>query len=153
MIALFLGKNLTARARSASIRPVLTTTEQSGTIDTVPKPPSLHWAIVLLLAIVTLGLFSIVWMFVQALWVKRFDAKPKAIRVLAVGIPVVFALAFVNEFALGANEFVDLLGRLVGAATILVAYFDMRAAIETQFKVNLSGAMTFFFSVLYLHTT
>jgi hypothetical protein len=120
------------------------------TTSDVPKPPSLHWVLVLALAVVTFGLFSVVWMFVQARWVMRFDAKPKAIYVLAIGVPVIFAMAFLNELALGANELVDLLGNLIALAVVVTAYFDMRAAIEAKFNLNLSGPMTFFFNVLYL---
>lgn len=39
--------------------------------DCSVKPPSLHWAVVLLLNVVTLGFFSFVWMIVQSNWVRK----------------------------------------------------------------------------------
>jgi hypothetical protein len=111
-----------------------------------PKPPSLHWAIVLVLALVTWGLFAGIWMFVHAVWIKRIDPKSKALYVLAGGL----AFALFVGLAGGGDAGPALLARLAWIAAVLVAYFDMRAAIEVRFGVELSGIMTFFFNVIYL---
>ena len=110
------------------------------------KPPSLHWAIVLVLGIVTLWLFALIWMFVHAVWVKRIDPKSRALYVLAGGL----AFALLVGFAGGDDAGPALLARLAWIAAVLVAYFDMRAAVEVRFGVELSGILTFFFSVFYL---
>ena len=46
-----------------------------------PGPPRLHWTIVLVLSIVTLGLFMDVWLLVQALWVRKHDPQSRAFPV------------------------------------------------------------------------
>src|SRR5450631_827170 len=38
-------------------------------VDAYPAPPGLNWVILLVLEIVTCGLFVIVWLLVQAIWV------------------------------------------------------------------------------------
>src|ERR1051325_9971657 len=38
-------------------------------------PPDLHWALVLLFTIVTFGIFGIVWVFIEASYVKRVDPR------------------------------------------------------------------------------
>jgi hypothetical protein len=53
-----------------------------------PPPPRLHWTIVLLLAIVTIGLFLDVWLIVQALWVRKHDPQSKVVLLCVVSIVV-----------------------------------------------------------------
>ena len=119
-------------------------------VDT-PKPPSLHWGIVLALSLLTGGLFAAVWMFVQAAWVRRFDPKPRALYILAIGFSVVFLIALTtDENQGGIQALLALIGDLVGFATVITAYFDMRSAIEARFNLRLSSPMTFFFNVIYL---
>jgi hypothetical protein len=42
------------------------------------KPPALHWALVLLLDLVTVGCFDIYWCFVQARFARRIDDESRA---------------------------------------------------------------------------
>jgi hypothetical protein len=105
------------------------------------KPPSLHWLITLLLALVTFGIFGLVWMFVQARWVKKIDPGSKAMIILAISTPIFLCLAVIGV--------PQVLVRLPWAIALLVAYFDMRAAIEVRYRIKLSGLMTFFFNVVY----
>ncbi len=106
-----------------------------------PKPPSLHWGLVMLFTVFTFGIFGIVWMFVHARWIRRIDPTSNALFVLAVGIPVQIVLG------LDGN---DLLASLVGAVATTWAYFMMRSSVEARFGMALSGIMTFFFNMLYL---
>jgi hypothetical protein len=106
-----------------------------------PKPPSLHWMLVLLFTVLTFGIFSIVWMFVHARWVRRIDPTCNAVFVLAVGIPL--------QIVLGVDGH-DLLAALVGGVATTWAYFLMRSVVEDRFGIALSGIMTFFFNLLYL---
>ncbi|MDP9323251.1 MAG: DUF4234 domain-containing protein [Acidobacteriota bacterium] len=106
-----------------------------------PKPPSLHWALVLLLTFLTCGLFGIVWMFVQAVWVRRIDPTCNALFILAVGIPLQIIVGLAGH---------ELLATLVGAVATTWASFQMRSVIEARFGIALSGVMTFFFNVFYL---
>jgi hypothetical protein len=106
-----------------------------------PKPPSLHWALVLLLTVLTCGLFGVVWMFVHAVWVRRIDPECNALFVLGGGIFLQLVFQFDGH---------ELLAALVGAVATTWAYFMMRSVIEARFGIALSGIMTFFFNVFYL---
>jgi hypothetical protein len=106
-----------------------------------PMPPSLHWVFVLLLTVLTLGIFGVVWMFVHARWVRRIDPTCNALFLLAVGIPLQIV------FELNGH---GLLGALLGAVATTWAYFSMRSVVEDRFGMALSGIMTFFFNLLYL---
>ena len=57
-----------------------------------PLPPGLHWVLVLLLAIVTCGIFSIVWLFIEANFVKKIRPNCNAIMLYALGIGGAFVL-------------------------------------------------------------
>src|SRR5258708_5856421 len=56
-----------------------------------PIPPNLHWALVLIFAMFTFGLFGIVWIFVESSFVKKID--PRNIS------RALFIVAFLLEFA------------------------------------------------------
>ncbi len=42
-----------------------------------PSPPSLHWALVLLLSVVTCGIFLWIWALVEANWVRKVQPTSK----------------------------------------------------------------------------
>ncbi|MCZ2156323.1 MAG: DUF4339 domain-containing protein, partial [Bryobacterales bacterium] len=48
-----------------------------------PLPPNLHWGVVLLLSLVTCGFFAMVWMLMQAWWLKQLRDGNRAIWMLA----------------------------------------------------------------------
>jgi len=54
--------------------------------QSLPPPPSLHWALVVLFTILTLGIFGLVWPFIQANWVRRIDGESKARLMLGVAL-------------------------------------------------------------------
>jgi hypothetical protein len=114
----------------------------------IPKPPSLHWALVLLISIVTCGIFGLVWMFLQAAWVRRLESTNNAMIILAVGIPAQFVLSLAaglsDERGLGVFAYV------VGFVATEVAFFSMREVMQNKFVLRLSPIMTFFFTMLYL---
>src|ERR1039458_5423049 len=59
-----------------------------------PDPPNLHWALVLVIGMFTCGIFSIVWMFVQASWMRKVNPNSKALFYYIAGF-VVYAIAIV----------------------------------------------------------
>ncbi len=65
-------------------------------------PPSMHWAIVLVLGVIT-GIFVIIWLFVQANFVKTIDPSSRAIRDLAISVIIHFAgwIAFIMLLVVG----------------------------------------------------
>jgi hypothetical protein len=126
-----------------------------------PAPPSLHWGILLLLGVVTCGLFGWVWAFIQAAWVKKVEPESKALIYYGVSVGL-FVLMFAAAFAEGAqgrpgaaNNPLFLLGRLGGGIMWIVSAFNMRSSIEEHYNskepigLALNGVMTFFFSIYY----
>src|SRR5258706_9559352 len=51
-----------------------------------PVPPDFHWALVLLLTVVTCGLFQWAWLIVEAVWVKKIKPESKALTMALVAI-------------------------------------------------------------------
>jgi hypothetical protein len=126
-------------------------------------PPAMHWALVLVLGSVTFGIFYIIWVFKQANFVKRIDPSNPAsnlfkimILLLVAYIAVLTGAAFTQSTALiatvgAAGGLLD----LVMVAINLIAVFKMRASLLNYYNtvepigLRLSGAMTFFFNILY----
>ena len=116
--------------------------------DASSRPPSLHWAVVLTLWLLTGGIFGLVWMFRQAAWVRRIDPTCKALVVLAVAFPSHSVLVLAAALVDGSGLLV-LVASLVWPTAFFWSYFKMREAMEAQFDLSLSSAMTFFFHALY----
>jgi hypothetical protein len=123
--------------------------------ETVPLPPNLHWALVLLFGIVTLELFNLVWAVVQANWARKLSGNNKSL-VLVIMYPagVISALligSFFKDIAPMGSLF-----NLAGRIAYIVGIFSIRSAMEDYYNSNenigltLSGVMTFFFSTIYL---
>lgn len=126
-----------------------------------PDPPNLHWALVLLIAVFTCGLFWVVWMFVQSAWMRRVNPRSNALffyiayAVVAIGggmarAALIMASGFHNMYIpLGIP-----IG-LIGLILLELGYFDMRRSMEEHFNgpepigLSLGGVMTFFFGPLY----
>jgi hypothetical protein len=127
-----------------------------------PPPPSLHWGILVLLGVLTCGIFGWVWAFIQAAWVKKVHPESKALLYYGISVGL-FVLMFGGAFATGlqgqaagaGREPVFLLFRLGGGIMWLVAAFNMRSSIEDHFNtaepigLSLNGVLTFFFSIYY----
>jgi hypothetical protein len=118
----------------------------------------LHWGIVLLLSMVTLGLFYIVWAFVEAFWVRRIDRNSNAVTLLVVYLVLTVIGEILTDAAPAKDSPLALIGALVsfsGAIVSLFAFFSMRRSLLAHFNevepidLKLSRAMTFFFNVVY----
>lgn len=140
-------------------------------------PPSLHWALVLLLALVTSGLFATIWPFVQATWVKTIDPASSATRglIYAIVMPIVGAglcavLLVMGGASLGSDgmgvsvlqastfgmAFLVFFGFAIGGVVLHIkAFFGIRASMERYYNtvepisLRLSAVMTLFFNVFY----
>jgi hypothetical protein len=122
-------------------------------IDNVtPRPPSLHWAIVLAASIVTAGIFGVIWLFVQANWVRRMDANPKPLYLLSGAIAFSIFVAIVSELGVSedARDLMEFAANLVVLIALIVTHFEMKGAIEARYGLSLSGGMTAFFGFVYL---
>jgi hypothetical protein len=121
-------------------------------------PVDFHWALVLLLAVITCGLFGWAWLFVEAVFVRKIKTDSKAILF---GI-LAFATTFIGGVIRGltramngeANPIGGLLS-LAGFVLVIVALFQMKSDLEDYYNTSepiylrLNGVMTFFFGILY----
>jgi hypothetical protein len=121
-----------------------------------PLPPGLHWAVVLLLSVVTCGIFSTVWMFVQSSYVRRLVPTNRAIIWYAIGVGLMFGAGFLRVPLRGSEvALISPLCNLVGAGFLIAGHFSMKGGLEDHFNgaenigLSLSGVMVFFFNVLY----
>jgi GYF domain 2 len=128
-----------------------------------PTPPDFHWALVLLIAFVTCGLFNTVWLFVEAAFVKKIVPQSKGLLFLILGTAGVFVVQFVNVGLTIANRgeanpviAVVALALILGCVVLdIVGIFTLRSDLETYYNstenigLRLSGVMTFFFAVYY----
>ncbi len=127
----------------------------------LPPPPRLHWGIVLVLEIISVGLFDPVWLVVQANWVRRVKGKsralPWAIAYLC-ALPMLFgavifvsaAFAFVNMQPDPAIfEGISDLFRLAVIGLRLLTVFTLRNELaEEPIRVFVGGGLTFFFGAI-----
>lgn len=133
-------------------------------------PPDMQWWMVLLIGMVTCGIFIIFWIYKQVQFVKRIDPSTQAgtfykyALLLYVGG---YILAIVGAFAAAAMGselamIIPMLGQLVvlgGAVCLILAAFKMRASIHNYYTtvepmgidlMDTTGAvLTFFFSVYF----
>ncbi|HUL16541.1 MAG TPA: DUF4339 domain-containing protein [Terriglobales bacterium] len=124
-------------------------------VSPYPPPPSLHWALVLLLAIVTCGLFYWVWAIVEAAWVKKVQPTSKGVIYWGIATGLLFVDVILNS---NQDPAMKAVGGLAGIAWLvlwIVGAFSLRDSIEEHFNsaepfgLQLNGVMTFFFSVYY----
>ena len=111
------------------------------------KLPALSWPLVLILSILTLGLFEDVWLLWQSRWAKRVDPRSRA-TVFLVGGLVLFLIGGVFT---EISDFSGIAGWVEFGGLILsqVGNFRIKGAIERTYNVSLSGTMTIFFSAIY----
>lgn len=139
----------------------------AAAVERGPEPPNLHWALVLLLAIVTCGLFGMVWVIVQAVWLKKIRPDGKPLKLL-LGYLGLVGIVWISSFVMGmagaatGSEtespafaglmFICYIGMLV---CFIWGVFSMRSQLEDYYSnevpigLSLSGIMTFFFNYIY----
>ena|SRR6266853_1928973 len=123
------------------------------------NPPGFHWVGVLVLAVITRGLFTDIWLIVEANWLRKVTNTTKdiflAVSALA-SLYVGIGIAVVSEGS--DNSPALILGGLliIGSLVLrIVAVFSMRSSIEDHYNtvepmnLSLSGVMTFFFGAIY----
>ena len=135
---------------------MLSAMKPDDSADTLPPPPGLHWALVLLLGVVTFGFFWDAWFIVQALWARKVDPSSRALFLYGVG--------FVLQIICGVEEYhvveypvqIAVAAGFAGLLVMLYASFSVKdtlAAYTTSVTgrpTYLSGLMTIFFSEVYL---
>lgn len=116
---------------------------QGSEIRVENSPPKLHWGVVLVLTLVTFGIFGAIWLFVLAVWARKVQPETKALYYL-IGYA---CCAFGSPFF---GESVSPVLRLAAVVFFVVAEFALKGDVEDTFNRSLSGVMTFFFGPTYL---
>lgn len=143
-----------------------------------PDPPNLHWALVLLLDLVTCSLFQMVWNIVLAAWFRRINPQSKALP-LYIAAAVLLVIQGIGSQAagLGRHGFgttgsydvstlmvhgggFALYGLIaIGCWVVrLIARFTFRSELERHYNtveplaLQISPVLTFFFGGLYLQS-
>ena len=124
-----------------------------------PVPPDFHWGLVLLIGIVTCGIFVTVWQIVEAVWIRKIKPQSKGLLFVLLSVGSYFVGGFVNGFTRAMNDGqanpLGSLFSLAGLVLQIVAVFTMRSDLEDYYNsvepinLRLSGVMTFFFAVFY----
>jgi len=129
----------------------------------LPAPPRLHWGWVLVLSVLTLGLFLSVWMVVVGWWIKKATICEAAFwwslaYMLVFPFAVLLGLGGAVAARMGADSISiyvymatasDLI-RLASIVLYLVAVFGTKQLLEAApIDIPLNGLMTFFFGPIY----
>jgi hypothetical protein len=111
------------------------------------KPPALRWQFVLILSILTLGIFEDAWLLWQSRWAKKVDPGSRATLFLIGGL----FLFLVGAVFTKTSDFTLLTGwvELGGIVLSQVGSFSIKGTMERHYNVSLSGLMTIFFSSIY----
>jgi len=128
-------------------------------VGAFPVPPDFHWGLVLLIGIVTCGIFVTVWQIVEAVWIRKIKPQSKGLLFVLLSVGSYFVGGFVNGFTRAMNDGqanpLGSLFSLAGLVLQIVAVFTMRSDLEDYYNsvepinLRLSGVMTFFFAVFY----
>jgi hypothetical protein len=133
-------------------------------VSAYPDPPNLHWGLVLLIDVLTGGIFQIAWNFVMAAWLKRVQWNNQAILfyalgyvtlLLYLGMLVPLFLGVMHHAAMGSWVGLRLVG-LVSWILRLVARYSFKAGLEEHFNrlepigYHMNGVLLFFFGGLYI---
>lgn len=132
--------------------------------SSLPPPPSLHWGLVLLFTILTLGIFGIVWPFIQANWVRKIDRHSNAMLFLGLALGC-YVLGY--AMMVGSTPAADgsgghpgmagvgILLELVYLVLFVSSFFSMAGSIRQRMEsyrvpIDIGGITLFFFNSLYL---
>jgi vacuolar-type H+-ATPase subunit I/STV1 len=150
---------------STPVRPPVSTTSggvPGAPVQSVVMPPDLHWAVVLLLGITVI--FTFVWVFVQARWVRKLDPASNGIVAfviwtISIVVYYVFCIAIAMQPGSDSEAMFGILilvSMLVGLVSFYIGIYGLRRSMLNYFnsteniQLRLSGVMTFFFSIYYL---
>lgn len=133
-------------------------TPQAAIPQAVPAlVPDLHWGLLLLLTIITCGLFAWVWMFIQAAAVRRLDSRSNALIFYAVGLALSLGSGIFRSSGMwyGHTTGSGALISIAATALVIIGHFNIRSSLEQYFTrsepigLALSSVLTFFFGPIY----
>ncbi|MGZ4897708.1 MAG: DUF4339 domain-containing protein, partial [Candidatus Angelobacter sp.] len=124
-----------------------------------PVPPDFHWALVLLIGVVTCGLFWWVWWIVEAAFIRKLKSDSKGLLFVILSCACYFTGGFINGFMRAMNPgetaYFGVPFSLIGFVLFVIAEFQMKNDLEDYYNtvepinLRLHGGMTFFFAVWY----
>lgn len=125
--------------------------------EVIPLPPNWHWAVVLVLGVVTRQLFNLLWALIQANWARKLSGENKPMVLVAM-YPAGMVAGIMMMVLFRGQAFAGLGGLFIlgGAIVYIVGVFSIRNAMEDYYNstenigLTLSGVMTFFFSTVYI---
>jgi hypothetical protein len=126
-------------------------------------PPSEHWALILALGCVTLGIVPWVWLFKQANFARKLDPQNRSTLFLALAlvVSVAYLVSYVGLMTADDSDsraVFGLLALFLGLTNwvlFLVGIYKVRRSMLNYYNqvepinLRLSGVMTFFFNVFY----
>jgi len=123
-----------------------------------PDPPNLHWGLVLLFSVVTLGMFSAAWGIVLSVWLRKVAPTRNTLyyySAYAVCLTGIYLVSMVQASTHTDQSLPIAMLRVGSFAFSLVARYSMRDGLEDHYNnvepmgLSLSGIMTFFFATIY----
>ena len=133
--------------------------QATAPLTNVPAPPEFHWALVLVVSIVTFSLFAWVWLFVEAAYIRKIKRDSKGMLLALLALLAPFMAVFLNMLtgSVARREGNPISSLLVLASIVLyfVALFQMQSDLEDHYNsvepinLQLNGVMTFFFGIFY----
>lgn len=130
---------------------------QHGVVNgrSFPAPPKLHWALVVLFTILTVGFFLIAWTFIQSSWARKIDPRSNA-TAMFIAYLLIFVFSQMLE-ASGPNlKSIGVMFLLASYAVFYVGTYSIRRSMLNHYNsvepmpLKLSAALTFLLSTLYL---
>lgn len=121
--------------------------------ERLPEPPRMHWALVLLFSLLSLGIFLIVWTFKQSIWVRKLDEQSRATAMLIASC-VGYSVGGMLQDG-GETTIFGILLMLSSLLLSFVAYFSMGSSMRRKLPcyglVPQIGTVTLLlFNVFYL---
>jgi hypothetical protein len=121
-----------------------------------PSPPRLHWGWVLALNALTFSLFSMVWLVVQANWVRKVRGRSTAFPLSIVHasiLPIFLCVGFVGGMLDWSDSALNMLTTVVRLALfvlwIATVFTLCDELTNSPIEIPLGGVMTFFFGPIY----
>ena len=123
----------------------------------LPPPPRLPWPLLVMLSILTAGLFLLIWDFVLSKWLR--DVQPRSRAIYYYSAVLILQLLAMAGVVGGRVDTADATSGPLLMITVIVLLllgrFSMRRSLEDYFDqttamgLSLSEAMTFFFGCVY----
>jgi hypothetical protein len=127
---------------------------------TLPQPPRLHWGLVLLFDVLTLGIFDPIWLIVQADWVRKVRGRSRAMPwiiaymvLMLLFVSVTVGAIFLGLAAPAMPDRADSITTLFRVVTlilrILAIYVLRNELMESPIRISTSGLITYFLGAMY----